>query len=117
MKKTVYIAHPLIGGARTPQQNFIEAGNIARLIAFAEPDVLVLSPIHAFSFLPYEDSRSDLRGRELCMDLIRHADELRVFGDWESSEGCRMEIEIARHMGIPVQFSEGHVEGGVAVGE
>jgi len=32
------------------------------------------------------------------------ADELWVFGNWQMSEGCRMEVEHARKLGITVLF-------------
>ena len=39
-----------------------------------------------------------------CLALLDVADELWVFGDWERSEGCRMEVEHARETGKAILF-------------
>ena len=102
--KKVYIAHPLRGAEQTEMD--VIAGNIAhvddvcRKIAEERPDVLILSPIHAFCFV------SPLGPQDWVLDQCRHllnvADEVWVYGDHRNSEGCRMEIEHAQSLGIPV---------------
>jgi hypothetical protein len=109
--KTVYISHPLIGdGSKSPAENLAAIGNIARLIAFKEPDTVVLSPAHAFSFLPFDDPKSDQRAREMCRELVALADEVRVFGHWETSEGCKMEIIQARELFKPIIYENDDAE-------
>lgn len=106
--KKVYVAHPLLGDTDTenfdpiiPLQNKHRASEICREIAGKYPHILILSPIHAFSFLSALDRERPL---ELCRKLLSLADELWVFGDWQTSEGCRKEIEHARALGLPVVF-------------
>jgi hypothetical protein len=92
-----------------PFENMNRVDRICRRIAEERPDVLPLSPLHAFSFLNiFEDDKALALDRE----LIEFADELWVFGDWETSEGCRLEIGWARQMGIPIVFDDGSIEGG-----
>lgn len=106
--KTVYIVHPLIGDDMLNiNYNMLKIDNIARSIALNEPDVLPLSPVHAFSFLSAHDAAEDELGRQLCSKLITKADEVRVFGDWQTSRGCNMEIHIASELGIPIVFEDG----------
>lgn len=106
--KTVYIGHPLRGPApRTPGrmlENMFAANIICARIAEEEPDILILSPIHAFMFYSAEGDQSAVL--EKCRALLSLADEARFYGDWKSSEGCLMEIEHARKIGIPVLFPE-----------
>jgi hypothetical protein len=42
----------------------------------------------------------------VLLGLLSLVDELWVFGDWRRSEGCRIEVDFARHRGIPVIFMD-----------
>lgn len=109
--KIVYIAHPLIGGGLCdPEFNYSKISDIARKITFEEEGTMPLSPVHAFSFLPWFDEECDARARKLCMHLMSTADEVRVFGDWQSSGGCLAEIERARELGLRIVYEDGQVE-------
>lgn len=113
--KKVYVAHPLRGDTRDIQTIF---GNISKvddllrqLAAKHENDgILFLSPIHAFAFISALGPDEWVLGQ--CRELLSLADEIWVFGDWEHSEGCRMEVEHAKKLGITVVFEDGRVEGG-----
>lgn len=108
--KFIYICHKLFGdGSVPPQENFQRIDDIARLIALREPDAVILSPVHAFKFLPWDDERCDELGRRMCLGLLSKATEMRVFSDYSTSRGCMMEIEEARRLGIPVLY--GYDEG------
>lgn len=107
LSRKVYIAHPLQGESpddiSSIYHNIDAVSQICRDIVAQEPLVIPLSPIHAFSFCaPIGDQSSVL---DLCLSLLTIADELRVYGDWESSKGCKMEIAHARRLGIPVIFT------------
>lgn len=106
--KTVYIGHPLRGPAPhssgTYLDNWISINRLCSRIAAKEPDILILSPIHAFRFYSPKGDQSAVL--EKCRALLSLADEARFYGDWKSSEGCLMEIEHARKIGIPVLFPE-----------
>lgn len=114
-----YIAHPLRG--ENPHDlceiydNINAVDAICRRIVETEPGVLPLSPIHAFGFYPPVGDQS--RAFDLCRALLITCDELRVYGDYRSSEGCQMEIELARHMSMPIVFEDGPIEGGSSNGE
>ena len=65
--KTVYIAHPFFGdGSRPPIENCATINNIARLITLKEPDVAVISPVNALSFLYCHDKK---RRRHRARDM------------------------------------------------
>ena len=119
--KTVYIAHPLLSDhpndIERVRENMWKIDKICRKIANEEHDVLPLSPIHAFMFLPWEEEESDARARELCMHLVALANEVRIYGDYESSTGCQAEIERARELCLPIVYEGGHIEGGSNDGE
>lgn len=105
--RRVYIAHPLRGerlDIAEMERNVSRVTEICRHVAEEHPDVLILSPIHAFDFVsPLEPQDWVMRQ---CLALLDVADELWTFGDWERSEGCRMEVAHARAMEKPVVFKE-----------
>ena len=107
--KKVYVAHPLRGDTRDIQTVFANISKVddllRRLAAKHENDgILLLSPIHAFAFV--SALGPDEWVLEQCRELLSLADEIWVFGDWEHSEGCRMEVEHARNLGMKVIFKE-----------
>jgi hypothetical protein len=113
--KKVYIAHPLRGDTDRTHPNYkivfdnVEAvDRICRTITETYPDVLPLSPVHAFSFLKVFSE--DDKAIEMCLKLLALADGLWVFGDWENSEGCRIEIQRARELGIPICYGKGGIK-------
>ncbi len=59
-----------------------------------EPDILILSPIHAFRWF-----RTDHEGAlEHCLRMLAQCDEALFFGAWWNSDGCRRELAYAiRH--------------------
>ena len=96
--KTVYIAHPLRGDVET---NVRKATDICKELA-EKGDVVPFSPLHAFDFMDPKGDQTLVM--KYCFKLLSKVDELWVFGNWEESEGCRMEIVFARQIGIPIQF-------------
>lgn len=110
--KKVYISHPLRGTWNgNPQEewrialNKLCADAVCRALVqrYAEEDILFLSPIHAYSFIDPEGD--DIWVMDQCLNLLSMVNELWVFGNWESSEGCRMEIFHADMLGIPVRYA------------
>ena len=105
--KRIYIAHPLRGGGRDPNEieaNVARVTEIMRSLAAEAPDMLLFSPIHAFGYLdPLWPQDWVLRQ---CLEMVSLCDELWVYGPWHKSEGCRMEVERARAQGKPVLFKE-----------
>lgn len=103
--RKIYIAHPLRGERRNTaevERNVSRVTEICRHVAEEHPDVLILSPIHAFGFVSPMGPQDWVMRQ--CFALLDAADELWVFGNWTTSEGCRKEIEWAKKTGKPVVF-------------
>lgn len=105
--KKIYIAHPLRGGGRDIakiHKNEESIRDIMFRLAAEEPDMLLFSPIHAFGYLdPLGPEEWVLKQ---CLEMVEVCDELWVYGDWQNSVGCRMEIERAHAMDKPIFFKE-----------
>lgn len=111
--RRVYIAHPLRGerlDIAEVERNISRVTELCRHVAEERSDVLILSPIHAFDFVSPLGPQDWVMRQ--CLALLDVADELWVFGDWERSEGCRMEVAHARGTGKLILFEDGRVEGG-----
>jgi hypothetical protein len=113
--KTVYISHPLRGGMDPAHPDLsVIFGNrdkvdgICGRIVEANPEILPLSPLNAFSFLNV--FTDDEKAIELDLKLLTLADELWVFGEWEKSAGCKIEIGRARELCIPIFYENGASE-------
>ncbi|MDR0616622.1 MAG: DUF4406 domain-containing protein [Synergistaceae bacterium] len=113
--KTVYVSHPLRGGMDRNNPDITAIMNnrmavdiICRKIINEHPDVLPISPINAFSFFNvFEEDKEALEADFRLMEL---ADELWVYGEWETSEGCGLEIALARKLAIPIVYEDGRIE-------
>ena len=107
--KKVYIAHPLRGGTLDIQvvyKNLAEIEKLLQLLSAKHEydDILFLSPLHAFSFVSPLGPQDWVLGQ--CRAMLDLCDELWAFGNWEDSEGCRMEVEYARKLGLTVVFED-----------
>jgi hypothetical protein len=109
--RTIYISHPLRGGAdrenpdiSTIVKNKEDIDRICRSIAENVPGVLPLSPVNTFSF--FEVLKEDDLALEMDLKLLELADAMWVYGEWQSSEGCNMEIARARELGMPILFED-----------
>jgi hypothetical protein len=91
----VYVAHPYRGDEA---ENRERVGEIMRELNKDFPEVLFLSPIHAFGWLGDDHDRA----LALCRRLLAMADEIWLFGDWRHSEGCLMERDEAKKLGIEI---------------
>lgn len=84
-----YIAHKYQGD----KSNIDRVGEIAKKLQLGHPENAYFSPLHAFSFLeynemPYEDFM------EVCLDFLSACDYLVVAS--EVSRGVQMEIDFAK---------------------
>jgi len=93
----VYIAHPLRGDVAG---NIVKAAEICKSLP---RHIIPLSPLHNFIYFDPE-TYDQVHAMELCFGLLTAADELWVYGDWQKSSGCKMEVEFARERGIPIKF-------------
>lgn len=91
--KIIFLSHPY---RDDPEGNLARCTELCRRLAKAYPDVVIFSPLHAFGWLG-EDQRD--RIMDYCRRAIDVADEVWLAPGWESSEGCRQEVEWAREQG------------------
>lgn len=98
-KKRVYIAHPLTSYG-CPQSNQDTVTRICQNIAQNEPDVIPISPVHAFQFMDRNGPQDKVI--EYCKSLLLMCHEIRFFGEWWKSEGCVQEFAFATENNIPV---------------
>jgi hypothetical protein len=110
-QNVVYIAHPLRPDPRSVTPYGDCQKNIAAVTAICErllkeyPDLLILSPIHAFGFIdPLAKGKDVELVLAQCRRLLELADEVWVYGDYEISEGCKMEIAHAKALEKPVRL-------------
>ena len=94
--KRVYIIHPFQG----KEENRKKIDKICR--AVAKMGFLPVSPVHAFGFLKDEVPEERELALKLCQELVKGCDQAWRFGDWEKSEGCNIEIRVAKRAGIPI---------------
>ncbi len=107
-KKSAYICHPLRGATGKQgeiSENLRKIDLICKQLAKDYPDVLVLSPLHAFGFYDPQGCQKQVLGQ--CVALLEMCDELWVFGDFIESRGCRMEISHAIKLDKPVIYLMG----------
>ena len=92
-----YIAHKYQGD----KSNIERAGKIAKKLQLEHPEHAYFSPLHAFSFLEYNDMAYD-DFMEVCYDFLSACDVLIVAS--EISKGVQMEIDFAKLVGMEVQY-------------
>lgn len=92
-----YIAHKYQGD----KSNIERAGKIAKKLQTEHPEHAYFSPLHAFSFLEYNDMAYD-DFMEVCYDFLSACDVLIVAS--EISKGVQMEIDFAKLVGMEVQY-------------
>lgn len=84
-----YIAHKYQGD----KSNIERVGKIAKKLQLEHPEHAYFSPLHAFSFLEYNDMSFD-DFMEICYDFLSACDVLIVAS--EISKGVEAEIKFAK---------------------
>lgn len=107
-KKRIYISHPLRNG-KTGKELIAEISHNRKVVSKIcedilkkHDDILILSPIHAFGFISPLVEQTQAFNQ--CKALIDLADELWIYGDWHNSEGCRIEVQYAEILKIPIKY-------------
>lgn len=85
-----YIAHAYQGN----RSNIEKVGKIARDLQMKHPENAYFSPLHAFSFLNYDDIEYD-SFMEICLDFLSACDAL-IVASKKISKGVQMEIDFAK---------------------
>ena len=96
--KVIYISHPYSG----LKENEEKVANIINNLIKAYPNYLFISPIHSFSYA-YHAVNYQI-GINMCLWLLDRCDEMWVYGNWENSKGCKMEIEYCMEYNITVKY-------------
>lgn len=96
--KKAYIAHPLRGDL---EKNIASITSICQSLA-NQNQLIPISPIHAFSFMTPEGDQTQVL--TYCTALLATCDELHVYGNHHSSEGCSIEINFAKQNNIPIIY-------------
>jgi hypothetical protein len=94
----IYISHPYGG----KEENKAKIEQIIKVYSQRYNGEVFISPVHSFGFL--YDCLDYERGMELCLELLDRCDSMLVFGDYESSRGCGIEIQFAKDNNIPYQI-------------
>lgn len=88
-KRLIYISHPYGGN----EENKQHVETIVKQLIYDNPKNTYISPIHTFGYT-YHDVEYD-SGLQYCLNLLDVCDEMLVFGDWQSSKGCKAELKHA----------------------
>lgn len=96
----IYISHPFSGKF----ENKLKVEEIILNLNDLRPGFTYVSPIHAFCFM--YDRYDYNTGMIMCLDLLSACDAMYVYGDYQNSRGCMIEIGFAKRMRIPVFYPE-----------
>ncbi len=100
-KKLIYISHPYLNLDKNKK-------NIERIIKnlysydSIYDNYCFVSPVHCYGYM-YKDFEY-YKGLSFCTDLLKHCSEMWVFGDWQSSTGCKNEYKLANELGIKTKI-------------
>lgn len=104
-----YLAHPYspivenlkVFTGEIKESNMEETGDIAYKIMSKYPNLTVLSPLHAYSFLEgnYEKETEILK---YDFRILSRCDILILSGNWRNSKGCMSEYGYAKAKGIRI---------------
>lgn len=99
-----YLAHPYSptpNSLDTKEFNLMDTGNIAYEIMKKYPNLTVLSPLHAYSFLEGKDlEETDILWYDFR--LLNNCTLLILSGYWRHSRGCMSEYGYAKAKGIRI---------------
>lgn len=104
-----YLAHPYspivenlkVFTGEIKESNVEETGDIAYKIMSKYPNLTVLSPLHACSFLE-EKGLEETEILEYDFRLLSRCDMLILSGHWQHSRGCMSEYGYAKAKGIRI---------------
>ena len=100
MTKLIYIAHPYTSHG-TPEENYQKVDTICKHIINNEPNIVPISPIHTFNFFPPTGDQTQVI--KMCLCLLSQCEEIRFYGPWQNSFGCRQEMRHAIENNKPIK--------------
>ena len=99
----IYVSHPFSG----KYENKLKVEKIILDLRDKHPEFTYVSPIHCFSFM--YDKYDYNTGIIMCLDLLVACDAMYVYGDYQNSRGCMIEISHAskiRHLKNHIYYPE-----------
>jgi hypothetical protein len=111
VKKKIYVSHPYRGKTGTIQEvkkNVNEITEICRELLLNRNDIIIISPVHMYSFMTYSDDQELVL--EKCSELLLMCDEIWLYGEWKNSEGCVYEEQLAKKHDIITKDMNGKVD-------
>lgn len=101
-KKMIYIAHP-VGNHGDFDKNIAETNKILLELCMSEKyedKYIFVTPITMYADMYYKVTYD--KGMDICLNLLSKCDEIWVFGEYDRSTGCLLELEYAKKHDIPV---------------
>lgn len=97
-----YLAHPYASAFPDINAfNLMDAGNIAFKIMRKYPNLTIISPLHAYSFLEGKELK-ETEILEYDFKLLSKCTHLILSGNWRKSNGCMAEYGYAKAKGIRI---------------
>lgn len=103
--KRIYVSHAY-GGKKSNKEAITHICQ-----ALVKMGVIPISPVHSFSYLNDKVAEERSRALEFCEELVELCDELWLFSEWEKSEGCILERNVALIEMIPIRVVDGWRDG------
>jgi len=103
--KKIYVAHKYQG----KKSNKEAITHICQYLA--KRGFMPISPVHSFSYLNDNIPEERAKAMRFCDELIEVSDCVFFFGDYETSEGCRREMDLAKQLFKPFFIVTGWFEG------
>jgi hypothetical protein len=70
-----------------------------------------ISPVHAFSYLNDKVPEERQKGLQFCEELVSNAEEIWFFGDFNKSESCMREWDVALQELVTIRIVTGWLDG------
>lgn len=96
--KRVFFSHPY---SNAPSLNLSRITYILNRLNKIYPDIIFISPVHAFSYFNEEQERYRDVILDVCSEMIEYSsDEILLAG---FSSGCMFELDIAYELDMPIK--------------
>ena len=105
--KMLYLIHPISGSGTEKErtQNISEIRRLSRMLS--NQGYNVISPYYVYGYLDDTIPEERTHALKCCLQLLETVHEgggqAIVFGDWENSEGCKMELRLCQELGIRIK--------------
>lgn len=94
----IYIAHPYTGDEAKNRERALKAEAVLRR---ATPHAEFYNPVGRLSASKQFDGLSYPEVMAHCLEALADCDGIVFCGDWATSPGCRVEMQVARKLEMP----------------